>query len=72
MNTPAPAPAKTSVLIASTPTLGSILGAILGQLAATKLHVTDPISAATIVTGVVALCTAVFHIASAKLGVNLG
>lgn len=74
MNTPTPTPpppASSNLAQNTMPTLGSIVGSASGATLASALHVTDPVAVGSIVTGVTALVTALFHFLGAKFGVRL-
>lgn len=71
MNTPsAPPPPLPSGTPATTtmPTLGSIVGSVAGSVAVAKMGVSDPITAGTVITGVTALVTGLFHWLGVKFG----
>lgn len=75
MNTPIPAPQPVQQLNpiqASAPTLGAIIGSVLGGLAAAKSGITDPLSAQAIQVSVTAIVTGLFHWVGQKLGVAFG
>lgn len=55
---------------ASLPTIGSILGSVLGSTVVDKFGL-DPVSAASVIAGLTALGTALFHWIGSKLGVPL-
>ncbi len=66
MNTPAPAPPGGTLTAA--PTLGSIIGSVLGTVMVGATGVHDPLLAGGIVTGITGLFTGLFHWLGSKIG----
>lgn len=66
-----PPPPPATLAQNTMPTLGSIVGSAGGAALAASIHVTDPVAVGSIVTGVTALVTALFHFLGGKFGVRL-
>lgn len=65
MNTPVP---PKSAPPPALPTLGAMLGSMVGSVVVAKGALTDPVVAASVLTGITGLFTAVFHWLGAKIG----
>lgn len=73
MNTPTslePLQPPPSVTQRTLPTVGSILGSVLGSVVVTKAGL-DPVTGTTVLAGLTALVTGLFHWLGSKIGVPL-
>lgn len=63
-----PPPSSTTPVTATMPTLGAVVGSVAGSVLADKIGFTDPVMAGTVLTGITAVVTALFHWLGSKLG----
>jgi len=73
MNAPQPAPPTPNggMIQAGAPTVGSVLGSLLGELVAHSFNIGDPATHASVIAACAAVATMLLHWLGSKIGASL-